>query len=176
MLYLLWGLLNLGLFVFFLVICLKAVKLIRDKMGLFAAIVLVVGLASFMSPSNKNNHNGIPNSNGIKEWTFESEDSLINSPVSSLNITLERTFISRYNLDIFYRKNKQELNIPVSASSSTTGFISGTSWTPESINVTKTKDNNTFQYSVTGLVDWKLLGSTIYTQSKTYKGAVQIKK
>jgi hypothetical protein len=145
-------------------------------MGLLAAIVLVLGLASFMSPYNKNNHNEVPNSNGIKEWTFESKDSLTNSPFSSLNITMDKTFISRYNLDIFYRKNKQELNVPVSASSSISGFFSGTYWIPESISVTKTKDNNKFQYCVTGLVDWKLFGSTIYTQSKTYKGAIQIKK
>jgi len=38
MIYLIWGLLNLGLVICFLVICFKATKLVREKIGLIAAV------------------------------------------------------------------------------------------------------------------------------------------
>ena len=44
MLYLIWGLLNLGLVIYFLVICFRATKLVKEKIGLFAAVFFVLGL------------------------------------------------------------------------------------------------------------------------------------
>lgn len=35
---------------------------------------------------------------------------------------------------------------------------------PISITVNRTEDNNKFQYFVNGVVEWKLLGATIYSQ------------
>jgi hypothetical protein len=173
MTYLLWGLLNIGLFVFFIIICLKATKLIREKIGLFAAIIFVFGLLSFIGHSNKDNENKEPNSNQIKTWKFVSEDSLKNSDSYLLNIELEKTMISKYDLGIKYSKDKErQSNLPISAYSSTTGFISGTNWKPVSIIINKTGYNNKFEYFVDGVVEWKLLGATIYSQLKEYRGIV----
>ena len=60
--------------------------------------------------------------------------------------------------------------IPISASSSTSGFVSGTNWRPMSIIINETSDNNQFNYIVLGVVEWHILGTTIYLQSKEYKG------
>jgi len=169
MTYLLWGLLNIGLFIFFIVICFKATKLIREKVGLFASIIFVFGLLSFVGHSG--NDNKEPNSNQIKTWKFISEDSLKNNDSYLLYIDLEKTLVSKYDLGIEYGKDKQrQINIPISAYSSTTGFISGTNWKPVSIIINRTNDNNKFEYFVGGVVEWKLLGATIYSQPKEYKG------
>lgn len=171
MIYLLWGLLNVGLFLFFILICFKATKLIREKVGLFASIIFVFGLLSFAVKSNEGDSNKEPNSDQIKTWKFISEDSLKSNESYLLNIVLEKTWISTYNLGIKYGKDKEgHLNIPVSAYSLTTGLSSGTNWKPVSIIVIQTNDNHKFQYIVDGIVEWKLLGAKIYSQSKHYKG------
>ena len=176
MLYLLWGLINIGLFLFFILICFRATKLIREKFGLFASIVFVFGLLSFIGHSNNDNDNKEPNSNRIKTWKFVSEDSLNRNATYFIDINLEKTLVSKYDLSINYGKHNQgQLNIPISAYSSTTGFISGTNWKPISIIVNRTDDNNKFEYFVNGIVEWKLLGTTIYSQLKQYKGFVLTK-
>jgi len=176
MFYLLWGLLNVGLFLFFIVICFRATKLIRQNFGLLASIVFVFGLLSFIGHSNNNNDNREPNSNQIKTWKFTSDDSLSRHPTSSVFIDLEKTLVSKYYLFVLYGKDKDgQINIPISASSSTNGFISGTNWKPISIFINRTDDNNKFEYFVSGVVEWKLLGATIYSQLKEYKGIVSAK-
>ena len=170
MTYLLWGLLNMGLFLFFIVICFKATKLIREKIGLFASVIFVVGLLSFVGHSTHDN-NKEPNSNHIKTWTFISEDSLKCNVSYLLYIDLEKTPVSKYELGIKYGKDKEgKNNIPISAYSSTTGFMNGTNWKPISIIINRTDDNNKFEYFVDGVVEWKILGATIYSQLKEYKG------
>jgi hypothetical protein len=89
---------------------------------------------------------------------------------------LEKTLIAKYILDIKYGKDKQgEINVPISAYASTNGFISGTIWKPTSIIVNTTNDNNKFEYFVDGVVEWRLLGATIYSELKEYKGVTKIK-
>ncbi|MBK0368740.1 hypothetical protein [Flavobacterium agrisoli] len=171
MTYLLWGLLNIGLFLFFILICFKATKLIREKLGLFASIIFVFGLLSYVGHSNGDNDNKEPNSNQIKTWKFVSEDSLKSNDTYLIDIDLEKTLISKYYLGIKYSKDKEgQVNIPISAYSSTTGYVSGTNWKPLSIIVNTTNDNNKFEYFVHGVVEWKLLGATIYSELKEYKG------
>ena len=176
MVYVLWGLLNIGLFVFFIVTCFNATKLIREKVGLFASIILVFGLLSFVARSNRANDNEEPNSNQIKTWTFTSEDTSYRNATHLPEIDLEKTLIAKYRPGIKYGKDKQtQMNVPISAYSSTTGFISGTNWKPVSINVNRTIDGDKFEYSVNGVVERNLPGARIYSQPKEYKGIVSIK-
>lgn len=176
MIQLLWGLVNIGLFLFFIIICFKATKLIRERIGFLSAIIFVFGLLSFVGQSGNDNTNNEPDSNQIKTWKFSSADSLKRNESYSLNIDLEKTVVSTYGLGIIYGKDKQgQRNIPISAYSSTTGFIMGTHWKPVSIIVERTNDPDKFKYSVDGVVDWRLLGTTIYSQLKEYKGVAWIK-
>ena len=170
MLYLIWGLLNISLFLYFLIICFKATGLIREKVGLLASIIFVVGLLSFIGQSNNKNDNKEPNSNQIKTWKFISEDSINRNSTSSLDIVLEKTLVSKYNFGLKYGKDERQLNVPISAYSWTTGFVSGTNWKPIAIVVNRTAENNKFEYFVDGVVEWKILGLTIYSQLKGYKG------
>lgn len=177
MLYLIWSLLNLGLVIYFLVICFKAIKLVREKIGLFAAVFFVLGLLTFIGQSAKDNYSKEQNSNQLNSWTFASVDSLKQYSISSLEIDLEKDLISKKYLGIIYGKDGQgQLNIPIRANSATTGLICGIIWKPISVVVNRTDDNNKFDYIVVGIVDWKLLGATIYTQSKRFDGIVSTEK
>jgi hypothetical protein len=172
-----WGLLNIGLLLFFIVTCLRGTKLIREKYGMFASVVFVFGLLSFAEQPNNGIDNKEPNSNQVKTWKFASADSLNRNATFLIAIQLEKTLVSTYQLGIRYGKDKQgQVNIPISADSWMTGFISGTHWKPSSIIVNRTDNNNNFEYFVEGIVEWKLLGATVYSQSKEYKGITLTKQ
>lgn len=174
MVYLLWGLLNIGLLIFFIVVCFRATKLIRKKIGIIAAIIFILGLLSFIG--NPNNGDKKVNSNQTKTFVLHHEDSLIRNSTYLLNIDLGKTLISRYKLYIQYGKNKEgQTNIPISAYSYTTGFVSGTNWKPLSISVNQTNDNDKFEYQVDGVVKWSLLGITVYSEPKQWEGYAIIK-
>ena len=165
-----------GLFVFFIAISFKATKLVRENMGIIASIIFVFGLLSFVGNSSYRNENKEPNSNHIKTWKYISEDSLKSNSTNYVHVNLEHTLISDYYLGITYGKDKQgQINIPISAYSSTNGLISGRIWKPLNIMVNNTNDNNKFAYSVVGNVEWKLLGATIYSQWKVCNGVTKVK-
>jgi hypothetical protein len=171
MLYLIWGLLNLGLVIYFLVICFRATKLVKEKIGLFAAVFFVLGLLSVLGQPAKDSYNKKSIS-----WDYASVDSLNRDATYFVQIILEDNWISKKDLVVKYGTDKQGLtNIPISAYSTKTGFTSGTIWRPNTIKVYTTDDNNKFRYYVVGLVEWKLLGATIYTQSKRFNGIVSTK-
>lgn len=171
MLYLLWALLNVGLFIFFVIICFNAAKLTKEKSGVLAAIVFVFGLLSFVGKNNSDNDNMEPNSNQIKIWKFNSPDSLNQGSNTYTIIDLEKTSISKYSLGISYGKDKELKNtIPISANTFNTGFQSGTSWKPTSIIINGTDDSTKFEYKVDGTVNWNLLGMRIFAQPKHWKG------
>lgn len=172
--YLLWVLLNAALAIYFIAICFKAIKLIRENFGQFASVIFVVGLLSFAGCFNSNDNEG-SNSNDSKTWSFISDDSLIKNQTILLEIELKNNLISKYNLEIIYGKDKQlKNNIPISAYSTTEGLTCAKNWKPINIIVERTNNNNKFQYSVYTIVAWKLLGSTVYTQGKNYEGFVYI--
>ena len=169
MLYVFWGLLNLSIFLIFITLCFEATKAISAKKGNGIAFVFVLGLLSLAGGPNVEDNNLEPNTNKIKTWEFISEDSLKKITSSQLIIVLENNIISKIELGIKYGKEGLS-NIPISAYSITNGFLSGTKWKPEAIHLMKTEDNNKFEYEVAGILDWKILGTTIYSQWKEYKG------
>lgn len=175
MLYLLWSLINIGLFIFFIVFCFKATKLLREKIGFYAAAIFVIGLLSFVGNSNNENDNKDPNTNQTRSWKFTSEDSLKSNESHLLHINIKKTLIAKYNLLIRYGKAiHEDQNIPISASSTTDGFISGTNWKPLYIRINRTNDNKKFEYFVNGVIQWKLLGAVVFSHYKTYEGIALI--
>ncbi len=176
MLHLFWLLLNIGIGIYFLLICFKATKLVREKIGLIATLVFVFGLLSFIGNAKHENDNKEPNAKQIRTCKFSNNDSLDNNDTHLMKIDLEKNSISTYQLGIKYGKTFQnKLNIPISAYSNSEGFGSSTKWTPNLIILNRTNYNNKFEYNVSGIVEWKLLGFTIYTESKNYKGLVSVK-
>lgn len=174
MIYLIWGVLNFMLFIFFITICFKATQLIRKEIGSFAAFIFVIGIISFIGNSNSNAYNKESNSNQIKTWKFGPENSLNKIGTYSADVILEKTLIAEYHLGISYSKEKkgEDKNFPFSAFSLTSGISCGTLWIPKSIIVNQTKNKNKFNYFVNGVVEWKLLGLTLFTEMKNYKGII----
>lgn len=126
MLHLLWVLLNLGLFLFFLGICFRATKLIRENLGLLASIVFVFGLLSFAGSSgHKNDVTGKIN-NQVEKWTFASDKEILTGTWNYKLTDIDKTILSTVDLGIAYgrEKNSDKL-IPIEATSTTSGFVSG---------------------------------------------------
>lgn len=176
MLYLLWAILNIDLFLFFIVVCFRATKLLREKFGVFIAVIFVFGLLSFVNNSNNDEEDKGLDSGGNRKWEFATTDSLDGNSISHLKIVLEKNLISSYELLIVHGKDKQwQLNTPIRANSWMVGFTSGIGWKPSVIMVSKTDDNNRFQYYVDGTVEWKLMGKLFYSQNKIFKGIATVK-
>ncbi len=173
MLYLLWGLLNISLFLAFIVICMQAIKLIRVKMGFWSSVLFVVGVVSFAAHSTASSHDKKSSPHATQHWQFLPEDSLRNRENHEVYINMEKTLVSHYDLSIAYKKDLPgKGNIPVSAYSSLSGFVSGIQWRPQAIVVNQTGDPSRLEYSVAGMREWQLLGITLYSQSRHYSGYV----
>jgi hypothetical protein len=173
--YVLWALLNIGLFIAFLFFCFKAAKLIRQEHGWVAVLVLVFGLLSYIAGTNTNDEDSNPATGGMKGWDFGRRDSMSIVSTGFHTFPLKKTLISTYLLGIEYGKEEAGSGIPLSGKSWTTGFISGTQWKPVSIMVNATPDNKKYAYEVFGTIRWRLLGFTIYDQSKTWRGEFVLK-
>jgi hypothetical protein len=168
MIYLAWAILNIGLFLFFVFICLRATKLIREKLGLFASIVFVFALLSFVSSSD-GDHQKLGESFNFKLDKQEIE----NYSNKIAYARLDNNLIFSINLTIAYNKSEDTLITATSANSGMAGLVAGHRWKPQ--NVTVSVVGQTIKYVVTGSVEWKLFGLNIYTQNKIYTGSVNAK-
>lgn len=176
MLYLIWGLLNIGLLIYFLIICYKVIKIVREKMGLLATVFFIVVLLSLIGSISKDSYNKATDSKKTETWNNTSEDSLFIDTSYLPKIELENNLVTSYYLFVFYGKNKNNYLVPESAYTAQTGFVAGTKWTPMMTSLYRTNDKNKYSYSVYGIVHWKLLGIPIYTQQKKFKGTILTKK
>jgi hypothetical protein len=169
---LIWGLLNVAIFIYAIVLCSKATKYIYAQFGIFAAGIFVLFLLSAATGSGKD-ENLEPNSNQIKTWKFLPSDSTMQGKTYFKTQTIENELSVRYELDIKYAVDeKTRLAIPIDGSVDQTGFISGTAWQPQNITINKTLEPHLFRYYADGMVNWKLLGVTLYTQGKQFSGPV----
>lgn len=176
MMYLIWGLLNIGILIYFLTICFKVTKLVREKMGLFVTVFFVLMLLSFIGNANKDRYSKIANLNQNKTWNNTSEDSLTFYMSYLPRIEMENNLVTSYYLDVLYGKDKNDYIVPKSADASKNGLNSGTKWTTLTIEIKETNVKNKYSYSVFGVVDWNLLGTIIYTQNKRFNGTILTEK
>jgi len=171
LIYILWALLNLAAGFYLFYIWIVAIKLVRHHMGLFPAIILVLGTMTWSCHSN-NSPGG-----GLKPWNFSSQDSTIKNSMAFTDANLQKDGIVTYTLFVNYGKDKKtHLNVPVSASASRLGFSGGTEWEPQYLSVWATTDDTKFAYIVTGLQEWKLLGMTIFGRTKNFSGTISVNK
>jgi hypothetical protein len=174
MAHLIWGLLNLSLFIYFIITSFKLVKVAKKQIGGFATIVFVFGLLSFVGGSKSDSNTAKFSQSEM--FKFALEDSLEQNSGKFSHIVIANHLVTKYDLGLNYGKEvASKNNTPISAYSSTIGLVMGTKWKPLNINILKTIENNKFRYVVYGIVEWKLLGATLYTQSKVYQGIVPLK-
>jgi hypothetical protein len=174
--YLIWSLINTGLILYFFVICYRAIKLIKEKYGLLTSLFLVIGLLSFASQSSDVNNQVNISASQRKIWTFYSDTIIEPNSVTIKNCEVEKSLSFRLILNVTYGLDKRtKQNIPINASSFPTGFIAGFKWVPTVISVETNENNRGLNCAVTGILEWKLLGLTIYSQSKALSGLIEIK-
>lgn len=172
MLYLLWSLLNIGAFLFFMFVCVRATRLLRDQLGLLTSVVFILGLLSFISRSDNPKDNQLTRSEPLETWVSPMKDSLDMSFFSK-RVSLEKTMGPGIELRIGYGQHvSTNQDMPADASTMMTGLVSGLAWQPIVIDMQPANAPGVFAYHVSGILYWKLLGSTLYSQEKIYKGVV----
>jgi hypothetical protein len=169
MFYLLWSLLNIGLTIFFLFICFKATKPIKEKIGVFGAVVFVLALFSFMTGPNKND----PERSQAKKWTFYPEDSTLFNKHFSYEVIDENLGFA-LNIGIsFFEQPSTKTIVAAEGHSIMTGITSGYTWRPAMISVNPTNVSGQFLYTVHGTLEWQLLGIKLYSQPKDLSGTIK---
>ena len=173
MLYLLWGLINLALMIGFIVVCFKATRLVKSNIGKPAALLFSVGLLSFLAVPDSQ-----PNTAYVDLSLPETPvaNSTSNEIMNPLHVRLQDNLVSHFDLYIVYgRKSPDFINEPVRAYSSGIGMACGINWMPSHYLVEKTPGNKEFTYSITGVIEWKILRFTVFSQQKSYDGRVALK-
>ena len=101
---LIWGILNFVLIFYLLYILLYSVKLIKEKFGIFASFIFVIGIMSFASSENKEKDS--------KEFPVEEKvNSEINKISGFKNIKIDKQIATSKNLFIYF-KNTNEVSLP----------------------------------------------------------------
>ena len=171
MLELLWGILNGFLLIYFIVICFKSVRILKKNLGIFASFIFVIGLLSFISKPDKKN---IADKN-IDVLNQTNPKKAFNGNSFFREITLEDNLTSKIGLSILVGENEPDLII-LNANCYRSGFISGTNWNVENIKIDKEKNKKFCTYMVRGIMEWKILGITIYSETKSFTGNALLKK
>ncbi len=173
MIYFLWTLLNFGLLVVFIGICFRATKFIKEKLGLVASVIFVFGLLSFVINSGNKDDVVKKGNSREKDFIFKSMTEIEPNTLTYSDNILEKNFLSDINLGVAFGQEKSTKNkVAVDGNSSISGLVGGHKWEPLSLIVNKHPLSNKWTYEVTGSLKWKLLGTTIYSQFKTFSGSI----
>lgn len=176
MLYLFWALLNIGLFIYFLIICFRVTRLLRERLGLLAASVFIFGLLSFGSNTASGaNQLNTRNNFETTSWSPGAKESIANNSTFPASQLLQKTLITKLTLHLSYgRHTETGKTIVTSGYSGLTGLVSGTTWHPVACAVYPTEDADIFRYQVSGMMKWQLLGLTLVTENKNFSGEIRL--
>ena len=163
MLQLVWSALNVALLIYFIVICFRAAKLLREHSGLFVSLLFGLGLLSFMGQSGKDKNA----QDQIVKHGFVAQQHL--TSITSIIVPLEKSPGNSLNLRMYYGKDSTGKLVPIDALSFRNGFVGGLEWVPDRIQVKPTANGDDFNYTVAGTLQWKLLGVPVYSQRKKYE-------
>jgi len=170
MLELIWGILNFSILIYFFFLCFQATKKIRDNFGRIAALVFVLGLVSFINKPNEEN-NLFQTFDLQKDAGFPNK---YNGNTFSTDKLLEENLTTKISLSIQFGENNSEKKL-LKAEIYRDGFVSGTEWKATNVTISPL-DRINYQYQATGIIDWKILGITLYSQSKEFNGKIKLEK
>ncbi len=168
---LIWGILNGFLLIYFLIICFKSVRIVKEKLGVFASLIFVVGLLSFITKPDKKN---LADKN-IDVLNQTNPKKAFNGNSFFREIILEDNLTSEIGLSVLVGENEPNLII-LNANCYRSGFISGTNWNVENIKIDNEKNKKYCTYLITGIMEWKILGITIYSEHKSFNGNALLKE
>ncbi len=176
MTYLLWTLLNFALLIFFITVCFRATKIIKENLGTFAVLVFVLGLLSFVSkghiaPPPLTEKPGDPT-------TFQRTQNLGISPSTSYYVSepVAKYVGSSLNMNVSFIRRSTEDSIAASkVEFSINGLVGGHQWEPILVQLNRTPSQGVFHYVIGGDLKWTILGIPLYTQHKTFFGLLKLK-
>lgn len=171
MLSLFWNLFVIAVSITFIILCFKAIGLIKRELGLGAAVVFTIGLLSTCSNSNNSVTDKQPNQTiNVKPIT----DTLMAlKPFKQLNLQNNLTF----SIDLTYRYAVNKITgevKPAFASSQVHGFSGAIDWVPENVIFETANSGKALYYLVSGAVKWKLFNADIVTRYKNFEGVINI--
>ena len=174
MIYVLWALLNVILSLAFIWICIRAAKLIYKHIGWWAFLIFVGGFLSFMFGGSTDDANNAtePTGSQIQIIGFSSIDSSYMRHYHWVSVPVQKNPLSTIILKVRYAKDRTGNNIPLDGFTALTGLSAGAYWNPVSAFITKSADNNTFNYKVNNEIKWQLLGFRLLTQHKITEGEI----
>ena len=166
MLELIWGILNVILFLGLLVFCAKKAAEIRAKVGLSVAILFSFFALSFITrPSNEEKDKKFEFENRETKTESSNRDTFIS------DIILEDDVCTKFKLNAITDGENVR-----SALIRRTGFLSGTEWSTLYIDINKTERKGVFQYHVGGTRKWSILGIDLYQEYKEFEGMKEFKR
>lgn len=168
MLHLLWNLINLAFPFYFFYLCLQATRLLRQHRGGWPASIFILGaLVSLGNTTTSPKEE-------VQKRGMVARDQTLTKDLDRINIKLDQQLLTSYDLHLLYGPSKDSSSVVVvDAYSTSNGLSGGVVWKPRFIDVHST--GNTFKYNVTGILEWKLLGTTLYSQLKQYQGTIPLK-
>lgn len=172
MLELIWGILNFAILIYFIIICFKAVKVIRENLGGIAALVLVLGVLSFKV--NSKDENNKFKTFDLQNVSQKMESEKFKGSTYFKDIKLEQNLLTDFHVLIKYGEDNNEIKL-LTAFVNRTGIEMGTEWKPSTVLLNKLH-NNLYEYNISGSIDWKILGIRFYSQFKEFRGKTELKK
>ncbi len=170
MLELIWGILNIIILIYFIIICFQATKIIRENLGGMATLILVLGLLSFKVKSKDENDK-------IKTFDLQNisqEPEKFERNTHLKGKKLEENLLTDFHMLIKYGEDNNEIKL-LTAYVNRTGIEMGTEWKPSTVFLNKVH-NNLYEYHISGSIDWEILGIRFYTQLKEFDGKIELKK
>ena len=165
MTYVLWTLFNSFLGAGLLYLLFRLARLIYLRYGLTASIICIFLLScigfkrtdKMVTPMDRTWE--FKASEGIQYFQDIYTVKIYNNPIFSINLLLNT------------RSDKDRLiEQPVFALALLEGMSGSNEWTPTNIKVVPT--GQTFKYVVTGIVDWNLMGTRVFQETKTITGEI----
>lgn len=166
MLHLIWSLLNVIVLLYFayLLVGFIAVgrQIFNPKLKVVSAIILVIGVVQIASASSKEESN---QQIIITQDYDPQNDSTIKEVLLEDNLTFDINMFVEYSLE-------ENEYVPVESKSYLTGIVYGYEWEFKSIQTHNYEAKKKADFTADGVLKWNLLGITVYSQLKSFKGTI----
>ena len=166
MVQLFWSILNIIFLLFFAYLFVGIIfqerKIFKGKFRSLSIAILILGVLHIVTANNSEESNHTIN---IYNDYNKENSTLIRTIILEDNLTMN------IDLSILYSNNNETL-IPVKATSTLSGLVSGYDWKIKSINISNKTKGEKKSFVVYGVLDWKLFGIKFYSQPKSFKGKI----
>lgn len=170
MLQLIWAFINVGAFLFFIITALRAIKLVSEKYGLAATLILIIGGIGIMCSRIGSTSIHSTTSNNARFPYVYMDRSFVKDQYFT-RTKIKDNWISKIEVMALMGKYKDNDSlVAVEAKSMLQGFSSGYNWEPHYVEMTPVQGTGQFRYFVNGTEKWSLIGFNFYSVSRNYDG------